>query len=895
MSELELLAPFSGTLLDVVPVGVAISDYSGRVFAANRAMAALTGYSEQEQKERGADSMYALPEERERIVEEVLRSGSARGREARFKRKDGSFIVVCIDMVMVKSGGKTLLVTTAQDISQRKKAEDDLRKAERERVLILDSAAEMIVYYDLDLRIRWANKASAVSVGMEPGELVGKRCYEIWHRRGEPCEHCPVLLARDTGLPKEREDATPDGRHFFLRGYPVFDDRGRVSGMVEFSLDVTARKNAERALRESEEQLRLITDNLPVLISYVDSDLRYRFNNRTYEKWLGVPRERILGKRMQEVMGASNFERIAAFVDKTLAGESMTYESVNTYSGGVVRVTRSTTIPHFGDDGKPKGLFALIEDITARKKVEESLRESSQFNQQIIACAREGVIVYDKELRYLVWNPYMEELSGLAADRVIGKKPLDVFPYLEETGLWEGLIKALSGETVYHPEYLYRLPHGNKAGWATSIQAPFLNARGEIIGVIENVHDMTSQKENEEKRKKLEEQLFQAQKMESVGRLAGGIAHDFNNLLTSIIGNAELALMSMTAEAPVYSDMLEIKKAADRAANLTRQLLAFSRKQIIEPKVLNVNETILDMDKMLRRLIGENIRLVTSLDEGLSCVKMDPGQVEQILTNLVVNARDAMPKGGTVSIETENVILDEEYTRRHFGASPGSYVRVSVTDTGVGMDETVKSHLFEPFFTTKEKGKGTGLGLSTCYGIVKQNRGYISFWSEPGRGTSVEVFLPMVQGTHVPEERDRGGPLPKGKETILVVEDEPTVRGMIRRILAGNGYRVLEASGGAEAFEAVRKAAVAADETGERVREKKLDLLLTDVVMPSMGGKELADALKNDFPGLMVLYMSGYTDDSIVQQGVLDEGIAFIQKPFSPAALIQKVRETLDG
>jgi CheY-like chemotaxis protein len=377
--------------------------------------------------------------------------------------------------------------------------------------------------------------------------------------------------------------------------------------------------------------------------------------------------------------------------------------------------------------------------------------------------------------------------------------------------------------------------------------------------------------------------LRQSQKLEAIGQLAGGVAHDFNNLLTAINGYSSLALQRLDDNHPIRSYLEEVKKAGDRAANLTRQLLAFGRKQMLQPLALNLNDVVADMSKMLRRLIGEDIQFTAKFDPELMRIKADPGQIEQVLVNLVVNARDAMPQGGQLTIETANIEVDREYAGKHFGAPPGSYVMLAVSDTGVGMDEDTKARIFEPFFTTKEKGKGTGLGLSTVYGIIKQSGGNIWVYSEPGRGSSFKVYLQQFEAATGATEKATVEPVAQGgSETILLVEDEDVVRGLARKILEQSGYRVLDARNGTEAIRISREHAEA------------IQLLLTDVVMPEISGKEIAERLTVLRPTIRVLYMSGYTDEAIVHHGVIDANVEFIQKPFTPMALVRKVRAVLD-
>jgi len=383
-----------------------------------------------------------------------------------------------------------------------------------------------------------------------------------------------------------------------------------------------------------------------------------------------------------------------------------------------------------------------------------------------------------------------------------------------------------------------------------------------------------------------EKQLVQSQKLEAVGRLAGGISHDFNNLLTVILGYSDISRRNLNDGDPLQRNLDEIIRASERAASLTRQLLAFSRKQVMQPKVFDLNTVVSDLEKMLRRMIGEDIELRVSAQSDLGNIKADPVQLEQMIMNLVVNARDAMPKGGKLSIETTNVYLDESYAREHVSVVPGHYVMLAISDTGCGMDEETRVRIFEPFFTTKESGKGTGLGLSTVYGIVKQSGGNIWVYSEEGRGTTFKIYFPSVMAEAEEYKRaSRASEVPKGSETILLVEDADLVRKLARQVLETAGYRVVEAANADAAIQLCES----------RNGHPKIDLLLTDVVMPGMSGNDMSKVLLAKQPGMPVLYMSGYTDDAIVQHGVLEAGINFIQKPFSPGALALKVREVLDS
>jgi len=440
----------------------------------------------------------------------------------------------------------------------------------------------------------------------------------------------------------------------------------------------------------------------------------------------------------------------------------------------------------------------------------------------------------------------------------------------------EAMRQALADGTPYSVEHRIVLPGGDERIVAEHGLVE-RDADGRPARMLGTVLDVTP-------RRQLEDQLRQAQKMEAVGRLAGGVAHDFNNIITAIIGNAELLLQDIATGDARRLDVEEIKKSAERAAGLTRQLLAFSRKQLLQPTALDLNSVVQSMDKLLRRVIGEDIALAAVLAPDLWVVRADPGQLEQVIMNLAVNARDAMPRGGSLTVETQNALHDQAYAAAHTPSLPGEYVMLAVSDTGVGMDAEVKGHLFEPFFTTKPRDKGTGLGLATVYGIVKQSDGFIWVYSEPGKGTTFKIYLPRYHGPKTAATRHpsppAGGAL--GTETVLLVEDEAAVRSLARRVLERHGYRVIEAPN--------------ADDALARCREhaSEIHLLLTDVVMPGLGGRELAIRVAELRPDVKILYMSGYTDDAVVRHGVLEAEMAYLAKPFTPEGLASKVREVLN-
>lgn len=524
-------------------------------------------------------------------------------------------------------------------------------------------------------------------------------------------------------------------------------------------------------------------------------------------------------------------------------------------------------------------MLGVATDITERKRSEQTVRETEERYRLLFDSNPLPMWVYDRNtLHFLAVNEAAVSHYGYSRDEFLSMTIKDI-RHAQDV---PALLDSFSDENGLTASGTWK--HQKKDG--SSIDVEIISHSLKFAGKNAKLvlaHDVSERKRAEGALRETEEQLRQVQKLEGVGQLAGGIAHDFNNLLTVIIGFCSLAMREVKAEDPLLVNLTEIKKAADRATSLTRQLLAFSRRQVLQPKILNLDSVVTDMEKMLRRVIGENIDLRVVLEPTLGKVNADPGQIEQIIVNLVVNARDSMRDGGKLTIETDNVHLDEEYVKHHVGAQVGPHVMLAVSDSGHGMEQKTMARIFEPFFTTKELGKGTGLGLSTVYGIVKQSGGNIWVYSELGKGTTFKIYLPRVyDGAQEYDRPADEAKIAEGTETILLVEDEEMLRKLARQTLKGYGYRILEAENG--------NAAIALSAQNEDA----IQLVLTDVIMPGMNGRELANKLMETRPELRVLFMSGYTDDAIVHQGVLDPSANFIQKPFSPDSLAQKVREVLD-
>jgi len=520
-------------------------------------------------------------------------------------------------------------------------------------------------------------------------------------------------------------------------------------------------------------------------------------------------------------------------------------------------------------------LSVAVKTVLERAQERRALRESEDRFHAFMDNSPAVAFMKDEDGRFVYVNQLFERFFKLTRLQWLGKTDFDLWPEETARQLRDNDRAILAEDRPAEIFETFPGPDGILRTWLV-FKFPVKDHAGRrFLGGM--AVDITE-------RRHLEQQLRQALKMEAIGKLAGGVAHDFNNLVTIITGYSDMVLSRIGPEDAMRRDIEQIKKAGDRAHSLTRQLLAFSRRQMLQPKVLDLNAVVSNLEPMLHRLIGENIELAIVLKPGLGQVKADPGQLEQVIMNLTINARDAMPHGGKLLFETDNATLDEVYARQHIPTQPGSYVRLAVSDTGCGMDEATQSRIFEPFFTTKEQGKGTGLGLSTVYGIVKQSGGYIWVYSEPGQGTTFKIYLPRVAApadsvlpvTHWSK-------LPQGTETLLLVEDEPEVRWLVRDMLQHLGYTILEARHGIEAQ------VLSIQHPGP------IHLLITDVVMPQMSGREIAEQLRSEHPETKVLYMSGYTDDAIVRHGVLAAEVAFLQKPFTPEGLAVKVREVLDS
>ncbi len=607
----------------------------------------------------------------------------------------------------------------------------------------------------------------------------------------------------------------------------------------------------------------------------LDAGGKYIYINPAYARMIGnTNREAMLGKPWQEISGPRAEAPVVSEIREALKqhGKWFGPHPVHHRDGTLVQTeTAITTLP---DGGAICVCHDITQQVTAQRARVETETKYRMFIEQVAAISYIAEIGLNGQWYYI--SPQIETMFGYSAEEWLANSrdwirhiPIEDHPIViaaeeanarGERSQAEFRITRKDGQTIWVSD--------------TAVVVRGSHSHPVVEGLIVDITD----------RKMLENQLQQARKMEAVGRLAGGVAHDFNNLLTIIKGYLEMAMQRCLDRPELHSDIRRIEEAADRAVTLVRQLLAFSRKQVLRPKILDLNSIVMNLDQLLRRLMSENIAMKTSVSKDVGAIKADPGQIEQVIMNLVVNARDALPNGGQILIETSNVDLDSAYTRDHPVVRPGPYVLLAVSDTGIGMTADTIAHIFEPFYTTKESGRGTGLGLSTVYGIVKQSGGYIWVYSDLGKGTTFKVYLPRVKDAvqASPAAEAPASTTRKGRETILLVEDEPAVRALTRTVLSERGYKVIEAL---------------TPEDAERLAGNngaEIHLLLTDVVMPGMSGHALAKRLTARYPHLRVLYMSGYTYNVIAQDGTLEEGISFLQKPFTPQVLAQKVREVLD-
>lgn len=798
--------------------------------------------------------------------------------------------------VVTENGKAVMLHGAIQDITQRKIAETALAESESRTKLLVQAANVGLWDWDLQTNEAYYSPEWKKLLGYEDTDI--KNQFDEWSSRLHPCDLQPTLDAvrafhegtSDTyGIEFRMRHRDGSWRWIFAQADLQRDSQNRPLRMMGCHIDITARKEAEEALRKSEERINFALD--------ATQDGLWDWNIETGDVYFSPQWARLLGYPPEKVLPRVEFffyllhpedvPNVKQLLDDHLAGRIPVKQGevrLKMHSGEYRWFLDRGKVVVRDEEGKPLRMVGTITDITDRKHAQTALAEAKSTAESALretealrrTLAEHAIVsVADSDGKISSVNDRFCELSGFDREEILGQDFSLLDSGEQSPEFWREMRSVIQTGIAWKGEICNRSKNG-KRYWVDSIIAPFKGQDGRIEKYVGIHHDITD-------RKQAEAQLVQAQKLESMGRLAGGVAHDFNNMLSVILGHSEIALSRIDASQPLAHHLQEVQRAAQRSADLTRQLLAFACKQIITPRAIQLNAAISSVMKMLSRLLGEDIQIECQPGQDLWLVQMDPSQIDQILTNLCVNARDAISHFGKITISTENIIVDEVLCASNVDAVPGQYVKLSVADTGAGMNKTTLAQIFEPFFTTKPIGVGTGLGLATVYGVVRQNHGFIQVSSEPGQGSTFEIFLPRFTGN--PETFPKiasGISRTSNSETILVVEDEPALLHMTSTLLESMGYRVLVAA-------TPREAKCLASDVSNNIQ-----ILLTDVVMPEMNGRDLANELMTSNPRLKRVFMSGYTSDFIADRGVLDDGVHFIQKPFSSQTLASKIREALE-
>jgi PAS domain S-box-containing protein len=760
----------------------------------------------------------------------------------------------------------------------------DVDPAALQRLLI--EAVDDYAIYALDADghvLSWSSGAHRLK-GYSADEIIGCDYARFFPLEaiaaGEPAQQLRIASSHGR-FEGEGWRVRKDGRRFWALVvlHALRADDGTLIGFAKVTRDLSERRRVEEALREGEERFRIAFDRAAIGMAIGTAEGHWLKVNQAFAALLGYSHAELLELSVKEITHPDDVAQSFDLMQRALAGELDRYQLEKRFvhkDGHAVWVSLNVVLAFDSSGGEPYFL-AQMEDITARRRAIKELAASETRFRSLSASSPLGIFESDAEGRISYANPRILQTFGLAEADVLGDGWLVRVHPDDKAAVMAGWMQALATRQEFAAEYRLRMTDG-VTRWVRCHAAPMLDDAGALAGTVGTVDDITE-------RRALESQLRQALKMEAVGRLAGGVAHDFNNLLTVISANTAFVAADLPPDSQGAKDLAQVEEAAHRAAALTRQLLAFSRKQVLRPQRVNVNESVQGLERMLTRVIGENVRIETWLDPNAWPVNADPGQLEQVLMNLIVNARDAMPDGGAVRITTSNVELDAAHAASYSGLAAGDYVALSVTDDGVGIPPALVSHIFEPFFTTKELGKGTGLGLATVYGIVKQSAGHVTVQSEVGKGTTFTLLLPRHASptgeSPAPSDSTRDG-----NETVLLVEDEVAVRTAMCRMLARHGYHVLQACDGSEALRVWE----VAQERGA------IDVVLVDAVMPVMGGRELIEQLRAQQPGARIILMTGYTDDAAEAHAVLGRsGVSgFLQKPIAEEALLHEVRRVLD-
>jgi two-component system, cell cycle sensor histidine kinase and response regulator CckA len=761
------------------------------------------------------------------------------------------------------------------DITEQILAKEALKQERNLLRTLIDHIPDSIYVRNLSNRFVEANESFARLMEVDtPADLIGKNDADFYppELAAEFDRMDRMVLAGHPVINEERALHFPNGKELVILSskVPLKNDKGEVVGLIGVGRDITEHKRAEERVADALNFNLTILRTLPVGILVYKASGPCIAANEAAAAILGGAKEQLLQQDFRQLESWKH-GGLRDAAEAALAGRvERELETRFTSSFGKQCWLNCRFVPfQYGNEAH---LFLIVTDVTERKRAEESQARLATAVEQ----AAETIVITDTRGTILYANPAFEKTTGYTRAEAIGQNPRLLKSGKQDPEFYRRMWEVLGRGETWSGQFINRRKDGVFFEEEATI-SPVRDVAGAVVNYVAVKRDVTREKQ-------LEAQMHQAQKMEAIGQLAGGVAHDFNNILSVIIGYCEMITADLNPDNPLHTYAVEIRHAADHATGLTRQLLVFSRKQKVQPVVLDLNDTVRDLNKILRRLIGENIEMSVVPGNQAGHIMADPGHVGQVLMNMAVNARDAMPNGGKLIIATSNVTLDEHYTRTHAGVTPGDYVMLSISDTGAGMTPEVKARMFEALFTTKPAGKGTGLGLATCQTIVQQSGGHIDVESEIGKGATFRIYFPRVnQSVESVGGPIQTGPLPRGTETVLLVEDEPSVRNLAANVLEALGYPVLRANNGQEALRLVRE-----------YEGPPICLVVTDVIMPQMGGKVMADWLKTTDPELKILFTSGYTDDAIAQQGVLEPGVAFLAKPYTPEALARKVRAMLD-
>jgi two-component system, cell cycle sensor histidine kinase and response regulator CckA len=871
---------------------IAVLAQSGRVRYVTPSVERVLGYHPDELINRDPLEL-ADPEILEEVaghLETVYREpGAVRTFEIEARRKDGSKLWLEATLTNLLSDPLVRgLVANFHDISERKHAEEDLRnREERFRSLVLNSS-DIIAVIDGEGLIRYASPSVERVLGYTPEEFMQHAAFEYVHEDDwQPAIQAMSEVVAEPGGSRMFEMRGRDkggSWHWFEVTFTNLLADPNVRGVVANQRDITERKKAEARLLVTEEKYRSLVEDVPAVVYLAEfgPEGRWLYISPHIERLTGVSAEDWISapSPWKDHLHPGDRDRVLAEESKVLEGsegDSLVLEYRFVRSDGRTVWVRDEARRVAIENGTGPLMRGVMIDVTERKAAAEALRENEERFRSIFEAAPVGIGLVDLEGHTVQTNRVVQEMLGYS-DEEFASVTFDSFTHPEDVARNRELFDEMSrGERDFFQMEKRFIHKSGSTVWGNLTVSLIRDADGSpayALGMVENIT----------RRMTLEGQLRQAQKMEAIGRLAGGVAHDFNNLLAVIINCASFMSESLPPDHEFTEDLKDIREAGDRGANLVRQLLAFSRKEIVNPQVVDLNDIVRGIQSLLSRTLGEDVKLDVRVSDSPCPTKVDPGQIEQVMVNLAVNARDAMPNGGRIAMTTENIIVGEDFARLYPGMVPESYVRLTMTDDGVGMSDEVLKHIFEPFFTTKARGQGTGLGLATAYGAVKQAGGYISAYSEEGNGSIFSVYLPRtVESGSSPRPKSRDGRRQGGSETVLLIEDDDSLRRLVRRMLERNGFAVLEAS---------------THEAAEHLFLQNVDAIaaiVTDVVMPGGSGKELVERLLTIDNRPPVLYMSGYPEDVIAHHGVLDEGVPFIGKPFTEEALVDRVRMLLDA